>query len=469
VGLVFGVVHWGLLLIWIPWVVAPRFPWAYAGFGALVAILGGLSALLGWSVSRLHGRAHLPLALAFPLAWVAVEWAKGHVPFGLAWPWLGLGVSLTRWPDLLGVAEWVGEAGVSFWLALVNGLVAERILGAAGEGRRRGSAVGLTLLATLAVGPALLGWQRARTVTLEPGPRVAVVGTEVSPELRRFPLASAEESLVQVRSAFKRILPARVDLIILPEGTVPLPHDEPGAAPFLDSLRILAGELATPILVGVLGSGGGPGEGRYSGTALTNSAILLAPDPGLAYRYDKRRLVPGMEWGGFRPGGEPVPLVLGAWAFGPLVCYESLFEASARELRARGAQVLVNLTSDIWFGEGSSLPGSLFLAQHPAHLVLRAVENRMAVARAANGGATLVLDPRGRVLARASRLAASPLEATLRLHPSPTLFSRTGDLLGPTAALTVLLLLLASARGTGKGGPAGRVGKRGAASLPMTP
>ncbi len=128
-GLLFGVAYWGFALLWVPLEVGPFYPWAYAGYALLLVLLGSLFALLGWVAHFLHRTRAVPLGLALPLAWVGVEWIKGQFPFGLAFPWLGLGVTLSDWPHLLGLAEWVGEEGVAFWLAGVNGLVAGRILG----------------------------------------------------------------------------------------------------------------------------------------------------------------------------------------------------------------------------------------------------------------------------------------------------------------------------------------------------
>ena len=103
-GLIMGACYWGVLLLWVPMEVGPRFSWAYPGYLGQVGLLSGLMALMAWSTHAL--RATLPLPLALPLAWVSMEWLKGHFPLGLSFPWLGLGISLTSWPQALGLAEW---------------------------------------------------------------------------------------------------------------------------------------------------------------------------------------------------------------------------------------------------------------------------------------------------------------------------------------------------------------------------
>ena len=433
-GLVFGVTFWGFALIWVPMVVGSSFPWAYPGYALLLVLLGGLSALFGWVTHYLYQERGLPLGLAIPLAWVGVEWIKAHFPFGLAFPWLGLGITLSEWPDFLGLAEWTGEGGVAFWLAGANGLVAGRILGT----RSRRKLAPWFLLGGVVLFPSILGVVRARTLPLEDGPRVVVVGTHVSPELRRTPLDAGLEAMAQIERALQAVDPGRADLLVLPEATVPFPLEGREALDARRALAAMAAESNVPVVFGALGR---VASGAAKGS-LTNSAYLLSPRDSRIQRYDKARLVPGMEAGFYHPGSGRETFEAGDWIVGPLLCYESLFGGSARKSRKAGAQLLVNLSSDIWFGHENTLLGSLFLHQHPAHLVLRAVENRIPVARAANGGISFLLGPRGRVLSEVVPPKGGVTEARLPIFSGMTLFSRTGDWVGPGSALLCILLLL---------------------------
>ncbi|MFH1765593.1 MAG: nitrilase-related carbon-nitrogen hydrolase [Gemmatimonadota bacterium] len=443
-GLIFGVAFWGFALIWVPMEVAPHFPWAYPGYALLLVLLGGLSALFGWVTHVLHRGKALPLGLALPLAWVGVEWIKAHFPFGLAFPWLGLGVTLSEWPQLLGLAEWTGETGVALWVAGVNGLVAGGILGM----RFRRVVSPWILLAGVVVLPCALSVARDRTLPLKEGPKVMVVGTRVPTELRGFPAAAAHEAMAQIQETLRMVDPGTVDLVVLPEATLPFPMEGEEALGEREALAVLASELHAPLVVGALGRGGGE-----AGTgALTNSAYLLPPGGAQSQRYDKVRLVPGMEAGLYHKGKGPVIFGVGNWSAGPLLCYESLFGGSARRARKGGAQLLLNLSSDIWFGRENALLGSFFLHQHPAHLVLRAVENRVSVARAANGGFSFLLDPRGRVISETVPPEGGVTAARVPVFSGITLFTRTGDWVGPGSAIVCFLLLLAQA------GPATRMG-----------
>ncbi len=453
VGLLFGVIFWGVSLAWVPLNVGAVFAWAVPGYLLLLVLLGGLSALFGWTVHTLVTRRRISLALAFPLAWVGLEWIRGHFPFGLSFPWLGLAPSLARWPGLLGLAEWTGESGVAFWLAAVSALVAQRLLGAdraGGQGAGGMEPGGVSPwrppvyavwagLGALAVGPALVGVLRARGLPLRPGPMVVVVGTRVPRALRTQPLEGAREALRQIGLALATDSTVGVpDLVLLPEAVLPLPMGDGAAEPFRRELEQTAERREAPVVFGALARNAREGKG----VGVTNSVFLTPPVGEEVQRYDKVRLVPGMEAGRYDPGVSGVTFLWGEWRYGPLLCYESLFGDLARQARLAGAQVLLNLTSDIWFGSQGSALGSLFLRQHPAHLILRAVETRMPIARAANGGYSLFLDPTGESVSAQLSPAGGILRARLSVTEGRTLFVRFGDLLGPTCAALSLLALL---------------------------
>ena len=136
---------------------------------------------------------------------------------------------------------------------------------------------------------------------------------------------------------------------------------------------------------------------------------------------------------------------VGGAGFGVLICYESIFPQLSRTYRRQGADFLVNITNDAWFGRERPIwSRTSALTQHPSHLVMRAIENRIGVARSANTGISLFVDPRGR------RSAATPLfrpatrVATVETTDGLTLYTRLGDWPGSLGAASAVLLLLAS-------------------------
>jgi apolipoprotein N-acyltransferase len=148
-------------------------------------------------------------------------------------------------------------------------------------------------------------------------------------------------------------------------------------------------------------------------------------------------------FGGFGRGpGFPVYDV-GIGRFGVAICYESAFEELARRYRRTGANFLANITNDAWYGL-TSAP-----YQHESHLVLRAIETRMGIVRAANSGISELIDPLGRASLATKLEARTVLAGTLRTSDVIPLYVRLGDWVGSGAVLVTLGwigLLVLSAR-----------------------
>jgi len=128
--------------------------------------------------------------------------------------------------------------------------------------------------------------------------------------------------------------------------------------------------------------------------------------------------------------------------FGILICYESIFASHTRRFRLLGADFFLNLTNDGWFGGEPWYTRTSALWQHPAHLVMRAIEQRVGIARAANTGFSLFVDPIGRVYGRTELSEAVVSTETIYTSDVLTLYTRTGDVAGWTALLLTLGLLV---------------------------
>jgi apolipoprotein N-acyltransferase len=183
----------------------------------------------------------------------------------------------------------------------------------------------------------------------------------------------------------------------------------------LTTYRLLAATSkisGTPLIAGVI-CGIFDDRGHVTGTY--NRACLFDVEGREGPHYDKMHLVPFGEFIPFRdsvpslsrliakmmpvePVVYPAPglavLAVGGYRYGPAICFEDTFSYISRAYRRKGADVLVNLTNDGWFG------GSFELEAHLGNAVFRAVETRMAVIRAANTGISAVISPRGVVTAR---------------------------------------------------------------------
>jgi apolipoprotein N-acyltransferase len=198
-----------------------------------------------------------------------------------------------------------------------------------------------------------------------------------------------------------------------------------------------------------------------------NSAYLLAPDGNLLGRYDKHHLVPFGEYiplkssllffldklvegiGDFEAGPGTTLLSLTPKTgnsgqpssprpikFGVAICYEVIFPDLVRRFAANGAEFLVTITNDGWFGR-SSAP-----AQHFAMVVFRSVENHLAFARSANTGISGFIDPFGRILDATPLLTEQVLQARLPVWQPHTFYSTYGDVFAYGCVIICALVCL---------------------------
>jgi apolipoprotein N-acyltransferase len=168
-----------------------------------------------------------------------------------------------------------------------------------------------------------------------------------------------------------------------------------------------------------------------------NSAYMVAPSRELIGRYDKIHLVP---YGEYVPLGEILPLgslgegignfksgkviynfSLPQGRFGVLICFEIIFPDLCRRFVKKGADFLVTITNDAWFGRTSAA------YQHFSIAVFRAVENRVFIARAANTGITGFIDPKGKILKKGEIFTEEAMIDTIRLSKAKTFYTLYGD------------------------------------------
>ncbi len=455
-GLAAGVVFYGVLVYWIPDV-----PAHYGGMSYILSLLIYLAMILFlglfWAVFAMVLRtAHraFPAAawLAAPLFWVGFEYAVTHVFTGF--PWGILGASQFRNTPLIQAATLAGAYGISFLLVFLQAtfvLAVTRRL-------KEPFFAALGLLA-LAHGWGAYAIKRTSTELLAAAAGsfpTAVIQGNVSSDIY-WDAVSPEEvwRLFDEHMALtERAYDGGARLIIWPEFTVPLCFSCPGEPyePMKAALQDYVRRSGATLLIGTNEQAGPPEERRYF-----NTAMCLQPDLRET-RYAKMHLVPFGEYtpykkifsfieklthaiGDITPGTEHVLHDYEGRRFGSPICYEIIFPALVREFTRRGADFLVTITNDGWYGP-TSAPH-----QHFAQAVLRAVENRRFLLRAATTGISGVVDPCGRVLAESEIMTQTFLLGRIIPRRSLTPYVRFGDVL-PVAGLTTagLFLILALVR-----------------------
>jgi apolipoprotein N-acyltransferase len=466
-GLVTGAVYFGLQLYWLAVALFRYSALAIPACLGAVLIGAGLTGGFAWAVHYTRERLRLPLPVLAALYWTLLEWLQAHLG-DLAFPWLGLGTSLASFPTLAGAADLVGSRGLTAWIALLNGLVATAILRNR-AGRREAPAL-LALLVVFAI-PAGYGALRTATLEMRPVARVALVQPNIPEEIKLDPRLALDSSITALTRLTAALDEPHLDLVVWPEVALPTAFlQDPGLIGLARSLSRRAG---APILTGAYGVDDGPGADRIT----FNSAFLVDPrDPtSLPPRYDKQRLVPFVERVPFidptllasafdesrafgtlgRGRDRPLLESGGGEPFGVLICYESIFAPLARDDRRRGARFLVNVTNDAWFGRDAWWGRTTALWQHPAHLALRAIETRMGIARAANTGFSLFLDPLGRSYGRTDLFTPAVVSGVVYTTDATPLFVRWGDWLATALAMAALALLLGARLRPEPGGPGG--------------
>lgn len=400
----------------------------FAIFVAWHSLQFGLFAALGGAVSFRWG------ALLAAPAWVSAE-----AFFPRLFPWQ-LGNALQ--PDLhaIQLAEITGVAGLGFAVMLVNALIA----GAWAERRARRRALLLLGGAPGLVGALLVygGWrvdQVEREDRFARSYRVAAVQGNM-PALREADDRFLRDSLVAY-SSLSRLPASRTQLIVWPEETLRTTLLDDAATQ--QALSALADETGSLLLVGAAAQIG-PGE--------STGAYLVAPRNGLFSAYHKMRLLPFAEYlpGPFEflrrwwPAHRLVPvdgssvLLLPGTRIGPSICYESTFPGFFAPAVRNGAEFLVTITNDVWFGDSSGPDHHLQAA------VMRAVESRRWLVRAANSGVSAIISPTGRIIARSRLFSPQVIEGDIRLRLDETLYLRWGDWFASTCAVLLAAFLLST-------------------------
>jgi apolipoprotein N-acyltransferase len=446
----YGLAANGAILYWMIVALWHFTPFSALGYVATIGVLGVATAGFFWFVVRLRlAMPAIPLWVVFPILWTALEWLIGHLG-DAAFPWLGLGTSLADAPVLVQWADLAGARGVTLWVAWCNVAIVEAWLGPRDGGRGTGAAIARNLgplLATLVVAFAYGAWRMKTLVVRDAGVVGLVQPNEGYKE--KWAPGHEDEAVAKLLSMSEQAIAlGRPQLLVWPEVAVPgylFQNPEWDRA-----IGGLAAASHTPIVTGALHADlSQPRPVPYYNAAFFYDST---GDRRTHPVYGKHYLVPVVErvpfvpvklfrsvpglgrWsGGFARGAE-LPLYQTAIGrFGVIICYESAFEDLPRRYRRLGADFLVNVTNDAWFGR-TAAP-----YQHASHLVLRAIETRMGVARAANSGISEFVDPLGRAYA-ATRLEQDTIVVDrLRTSDVTPPYVRLGDWVGMlVVAFTVI-------------------------------
>jgi apolipoprotein N-acyltransferase len=416
------------------WWVAPtlhiygHLPWIAAAFCVLLlgSVLALFPALWAWLTWRLAGKSAW-LLLVFPSMAVFEEWLRGNILTGL--PWTALGNVVLDTPAI-GWASWFGVYGLSLLPAL---LAASLVLLFSAHKRIAGGGLLLTFV--------LVAFAPAASIPDGESHRVALVQGNI-PQDQKWDRAFLDATMHRYAAlSAQATSKGDLDIIIWPEAAIPFFLER--APSWNQWLNAQIESWHTPLLYGGLKLI----DDHNSKRAAQNG--LFGHDPAVPQRdfVGKHHLVPFGEYvpawipflhtlvpeiADFKPASDNGVVQLRGIRYGALICYESLFPEEARGRALAGAQVLVNVTNDAWYGH---TPAAW---QHFQAARMRAVETGRYVLRAANTGVTAIIQPDGRVAEQLDWWTASILKGTFISSHVITPYVRWGD--WPLLLLLMLLL-----------------------------
>ena len=241
-----------------------------------------------------------------------------------------------------------------------------------------------------------------------------------------------------------------IDVIIWPEAAIPAFFNQ---SLFVRSyLRNLAEELNTSILTGSLAR-----DYLENGEFQSfNSAFLIRLGEDEFERYDKIHLVPGGErmpfqslipaignlnfgQAEFTPGTDYHIFRIDSSGFGVMICFESIFPDIARNFTRNGADFLVNITNDGWYGKSAEPYQQALLTRY------RAIENRRSLIRSANTGISYFIDGYGRFIKKSRLEEDAVLISDIPIYKEETFYCKYGDVFAKTVLLVSLFAIILSA------------------------
>jgi apolipoprotein N-acyltransferase len=428
-GFLHGLVFYPIGLPWIDQVMQQYGgidPWTSAGILGLMGIAGGIvCSVFSFGVALASRKSNALACALAPCLWVTLEFGRTHLPI-IGFPWNLTGYAASGNLTLVQLTPLTGIYGLTFVIAAYGSLLAYAIL----AGTQRAWKTLLVVTAALIL---IAAGGRYLVPKAAPDHIAHLVQTNF-PQSEHYPAdwleihAGEMEQLERISIDAAQRVPG---LIVWPEVPAPFSLQEPQ---FEQRAVRIAREGQNYFLVGVVDWK----PDRDKKWIASNSAVLLDATGQRQFTYDKIHLVPFGEYvplrnwikfagrltadiSDFTPGTEYRVGQLPGGKFGTFICYEAIFPGEVRQFTANGAELLINISNDGWFGR-SSAP-----AQHLMMARVRAVESRRWLLRDTNNGFTAAIDPYGRIVASLPTDIRSELDAPYAFRSDVTPYARFGD------------------------------------------
>ena len=466
IGFLAGLVHFGTLLWWISPTIAQygNLPlWAsWPVEGLLACYLGAYPAIWSAFVAKSLSKGHrIRLAFSAPAAWILLEWIRGHFLSGF--PWGSLAYSLVHIQDLVQTADVFGLYGLSYLIVLTNMIIWDlwektKDTNMAGLKRRADIVEALFLVFGITF-LWLYGGMQMKKIAGEdrhcPAAYAAAIQGSIPQDEKWDPAFQKKTIDTYTNLSSEAVKNADIPtgkndvkypILVWPETATPF---------YFQDHSSLSGQVATLSsklnAIIVFGSPAYDIAKTSGETAYLNSAYLLSPNGLTLGRYDKVHLVPFGEYmpfgwvtawardyiptaGEFMAGKSIKPLSWKGVHIGVLICFESIFPGLGRDMVKKGANLIAVITNDAWFGR----TGAPY--QHEEMAVLRAVETRRWIIRAANTGVSSIISPWGEIISQTTIFHPCYTDGIVHLRSEITFFAKHGD--GWLLVLSMIIIIL---------------------------
>lgn len=371
--------------------------------------------------------------LAFPALWVLVDYCRtlGDISF----PWAFLGYSMAPILPFAQTASLSGVWGLTYIIVLGNVLFWEVVQATYIQSDRAQKWIHVSILVVCCVLLTVWGFHRIHKSLPRSDFKVSLLQTNL--DQLRWGNNSLDTAFTITESMVYKAALEKPSLIIMPESALLCylarrPDYSRRVFGWADSTKI-------PMLLGGLHWEIAPPKAQYD-YYVYNTAFMVDPLSRDMRRYYKIKLVPFSEAMPFEANFPILSRVnLGEADFhqgtdatvfsegtrlkaAPFICYEIVYPGFVRKrLHDRGANLMVNITNDGWFGK-STAP-----FQHAEMSRMRSIENGVTLARCANSGISMLVDPYGRITSHTGLYKREVVTGEIPLLTSSTFYSRHGD------------------------------------------
>jgi apolipoprotein N-acyltransferase len=387
-----------------------------------------------------------------PFLWVALELIRAH--FLTGFPWASLGYSQFKTLPIIQIADITGVYGVSFIIVMVNSAIASFIESMYERDKRQFATRYMLVTALFVISFSIYGFSKMDTFSklstqhsaLSASLKVALIQGNIEQNMKWDESFQNEVFDAHVNLTMQASR-ERPDLIVWPESATPFYFQ--ADRNFGTKMIELAKNSGSFLFFGTPGY-----EIKDSGIVSYNRAYLLSREGDVVGKYDKIHLVPFGEYvplrkllffidkmvegvGDYQSGEEYSVIDIKKGKFGTLICFEVVFPDLVRRFVKNGADFLVNITNDGWYGKTAAS------AQHIAMVAFRAVENRVPVVRAANTGISGIIEPSGKITKETDIFVTTYITGDINIGSSiKTIYTRYGDMFAYTCSIVTLLLLI---------------------------